>query len=98
MIEETNNLKKMELVREIANRANIQINVAQTTLEATIEIIKARVAEGYRIALGDFGVFEGMAVKDRLGVNPRTKEHIKIPGHTKIAFRPAQAWKDMVKK
>lgn len=91
-------MKKTEIVRAIAHRSNVQVQVAQSVMESFIDVIKASVIEGYKIALKDFGSFDTITTKPREGVNPQTKERITIPSSQRVIFRPASAWKDAVNK
>ncbi len=53
--------------------------------------------KGDKIILVGFGTFETRKRAERTGVNPRTKETIKIPATTVPAFKAGKALKENVK-
>lgn len=95
---EKNSMKKMEVVRAVASRAGVQVQVAQSVMESFVDVIKEGVTDGYKIALKDFGTFDTLTTQARSGVNPQTKQPISIPASQRIVFRAASAWKEAVKK
>lgn len=80
-------MNKTELVNAIAEKAGINKVQAKAALDATIDSIAAALAAGDKVALIGFGTF-GVAEKGaRTGINPRTKEAIKIPARKAVKFK-----------
>ena len=58
----------------------------------------AALAEGEKVQLAGFGVFEAKEREARIGRNPHTKEAIEIPATRVPAFKASKALKDNVAK
>jgi DNA-binding protein HU-beta len=52
--------------------------------------------KGYRIPLFNLGKLQVKKTKARMGINPMTKEKIKIPAKRKVRFTAAKALKEAV--
>jgi len=87
----------MELIDAIAKKASISKKDAKASLEAMIGEITKSLKKGDKISLIGFGTFEVANRKARKGVNPRTKEVIKIKATKVPKFRAGKALKDAVK-
>ena len=70
---------------------------AKAALEAALEGIKEAVVAGDKIQLLGFGTFSVNERPAREGINPATKETIEIPASRVPGFRPAKAFKELVK-
>ena len=90
-------MNKTDLVKTIAEKAEISQKEAAAALDAALEGIKAAVASGDRIQLSGFGTFEAKVRKAREGLNPITKEKVSIPECKVPAFKVGKAFKDLVK-
>jgi len=90
-------MNKMELIDAIAKKATISKKDAKSALEAMIEEITKTLKKGDKVSLIGFGTFEVARRKARTGVNPRTKEKIKIEATTVPKFRAGKALKTAVK-
>jgi DNA-binding protein HU-beta len=65
-------------------------------LTAVIDSITETLAKGQKVQLVGFGTFEVRERAARDGVNPRTKEKIKIAAAKVPAFKPGRALKEAV--
>ncbi|ACR80050.1 MULTISPECIES: HU family DNA-binding protein [Kosmotoga] len=90
-------MNKKELVAAIAERTHMTKKDAGKILDAIIDIIEEKLAGGEVVRLVGFGTFSVVKRKPRKGVNPRTKEPIKIPGGKVPKFIPGKELKDKVK-
>lgn len=90
-------MNKTELVNAIAAQANLTKVDAKAALDATVAAITKALAEGDKVALIGFGTF-GVVEKDaRTGINPRTKETIKIPARKVVKFKAGAELTEKVK-
>ena len=80
-------MNKTELVNAIAEKAGISKVDAKKALDATVESIGAALAEGDKVALVGFGTFSVVEKAARTGINPRTKETIKIEARKTVKFK-----------
>ena len=71
-------MNKTELVEKIAAGAGISKVDAKKALDATVAAIKDALVAGDKIALVGFGTFSINERPAREGINPATKQKIKI--------------------
>ena len=91
-------MKKSELIKVIAKKAEISNKDAEKALNATIETIIEAVANNDKIQLTGFGTFEQRQRNARTGVDPRTGNSIDIPASKVPAFKAGKAFTDIVNK
>lgn len=95
-------MTKAELIDKIHdNKAISDAEVAKKNVAAIVELVfdyiaDALKAEG-RFSYPGFGTFNKKERKERTGINPKTKEQIKIPATTTVTFKPASRFKDDLK-
>ena len=80
-------MNKTELVNAIAEKSGLSKVDAKKALDATIEAMGAALAKGDKIALVGFGTFSVVEKAARTGINPRTKETIKIAARKTVKFK-----------
>ena len=80
-------MNKDDLVTEIATSAGITKKEAEETLNAIMENITSALKKGDSITLVGFGTFSISKRAAREGVNPQTKEKIKIPAKNVVKFK-----------
>ena len=88
-------MNKTELVQAIAEKANLNKTQAKAALDATIEAIGGALKKGDNIALIGFGTFQVVKKDAREGINPATKQKIKIAAKKVVKFK---AGADLAKK
>jgi DNA-binding protein HU-beta len=84
------NLKKMnkgELIEAIAAGAKLTKADAGRALDATIEAVEKALKKGDRVALVGFGSFSVAKRAARKGINPATKQPIKIAAKKVVKFK-----------
>ncbi len=91
-------MTKTDLITVIANKAGIPKAAAEKALNATTEAIVEAVAKGDKVTLVGFGTFDVATRAARQGVNPRTREAIKIKASKAPRFKAGKAFKDSVNK
>ncbi|NLM17171.1 MAG: HU family DNA-binding protein [Candidatus Riflebacteria bacterium] len=91
-------MNKADLVKEIAQKADINQATAQKALEAMLETFKDTLKKGDKIQLIGFGSFEVAKRAACKGVNPQTKKTINIPAKKVVKFRAGKDLKDTVAK
>jgi len=80
-------MNKDDLITEIATSAGITKKEAEETLNAIMENITSALKKGDSITLVGFGTFSVSKRAAREGVNPQTKEKIKIPAKNVVKFK-----------
>ena len=87
-------MSKTELVEFVAAKAGLTKADAQRALEATIEGITTGLKKEGKVALVGFGTFAAKKREARDGINPLTKEAIKIPAKVVASFKAGSKLKD----
>jgi len=91
-------LTKTELISVVSGKAGIPKAAAEKAINATTEAITQALAKGDKVTLVGFGTFDVAQRAARQGVNPRTRETIKIKASKSPRFRAGKAFKDSVNK
>ena len=91
-------MTKTELIAAVAAKAGLTKKDAERVITATFETITAALAEGDRVQVSGFGIFEVKTREARTGRNPRTKETIEIPATRLPGFKASKTLKDTVAK
>jgi len=80
-------MNKGELIEAIATNAKLTKADAGRALDATIESIEKALKKGDRVALLGFGSFSVVKRAARKGINPSTKQPIKIAAKKVVKFK-----------
>jgi DNA-binding protein HU-beta len=83
-------LKQYEVVKKLEEKTGLQAEDIQKVLNALPELIKEVLTADGELKLGDLGTFIVRETKERMGINPRTKEKITIPAKKRVKFWPAR--------
>ena len=84
-------MTKTELIAKIAAGAGISKAAAKKALDTTTAAIAGAVKKGDKVALVGFGTFSTVKRAARTGVNPKTKDKIKIKAKTVVKFKASAA-------
>ncbi|GAB4304586.1 MAG: HU family DNA-binding protein [Myxococcota bacterium] len=89
-------MTKKELIDAICTDAKVGATKkdVEAIINATFDNIKKTVRKDKRFAFPGFGTFSVRQRKARTGVNPRTRETIKIKASKTVGFKPAREFKD----
>ena len=85
---------KAELVEIIAAKAGLTKADAGRALDATLEGIQEGLKKEGKVALVGFGTFSAKKRAAREGINPLTKQPLKIPAKTVASFKAGSKLKD----
>ncbi len=86
-------MKKTELVAAIADKAGLTKKDAEKALGAFIDTVADALKAGDKVQLIGFGSFEVRKRAARTGINPATKETIKIAASKTPVFKAGAAFK-----
>ena len=89
-------MNKTELVEKIAAGADLSKVDSRKALEAAIAAIKDALVAGDKVALVGFGTFSVSERPAREGINPATKEKIKIAAKKVAKFKPGAELADAI--
>ncbi|APD05609.1 DNA-binding protein HU-1 [Flavobacteriaceae bacterium UJ101] len=90
-------MNKSELVDAMAADAGISKAAAKKALDSFTGSVTKALKKGDKVALVGFGTFSTTKRSAREGINPRTKEKIKIAAKTVAKFKPGSELAEAVK-
>ena len=85
---------KQQLVEFIAAKAGLTKADAARALDAALEGIESGLKKEGRVALVGFGTFNAKKRPAREGINPLTKQPLKIPAKVVASFKAGSKLKD----
>lgn len=87
-------MNKNELIAAVAEKSELTKKDAGAALDAFVEAVQDALKAGDKVQLIGFGTFEVKERAARTGVNPQTKEPVKIAASKAPAFKAGKALKD----
>lgn len=90
-------LNKKALVEVLSDKTGMTKKAATETVDLILETFTKELKKGHKIDLPGFGKFEVKKRSARKGINPSTKEVIKIPATKVPAFKASKTLKEAVK-
>lgn len=91
-------MTKTELVVVVANKAGLPKTKVLASIDVLTETIQGALKKGDKVTLIGFGTFDVAQRAAREGVNPQTKQKIKIKASKAPRFKAGKALKDAVNK
>jgi DNA-binding protein HU-beta len=89
-------VNKTELVEEIAERTDSSKAEAQRYVDTLEKVVTEALKGGEEVQITGFGKFYVREQKARKGVNPQTKEKMKIPAQKVPSFSAGQGLKEAI--
>lgn len=87
-------MSKTELVELVAEKAGLSKAAAAKAVDATFEGISTGLKKQGKVTIVGFGTFSAKKRAAREGINPLTKEPLKIPAKTVASFKAGSKLKD----
>ncbi len=81
---------KLDIINEVVAKTGITKSKAEAAVETVFEFMKKALANGDRIELRGFGVFNVRPRKTGIGRNPRTGAEVNIPPGKAVRFKPGK--------
>ena len=88
---------KKDIVERVAENCGLTKKAAETVVAEVFDEIIDTLRDGGEISISGFGKFEVKERAAREGINPATKEKIRIEASRTPGFKAAKALKDAVK-
>jgi DNA-binding protein HU-beta len=81
-------MNKKELVQEISKNVEVPQSKIDDIIKTFIDVIKKALKKGDKVTLVGFGTFMVKKRKATTGINPQTKQKMKIPAknYAKLQF------------
>ncbi len=90
-------MQKTDFVKSVADRANVSQKEAKQVIDAALDIITESLKGGEKVTLTGFGTFEVRQRQEREGVNPQTRQKIKIAATKTPGFIASSTLTEAVK-
>jgi DNA-binding protein HU-beta len=90
-------MNKTDLIQEIADKANGSKSEAQRFFEAFEDVVTSALKRDEDVQITGFGKFYVQKREAREGINPQTKEKMKIPASKVPKFTAGNSLKDQIK-
>ncbi len=81
---------KQDIIQQVVERTGLPRNKAEAAVDTIFESLKRALAEGDRIELRGFGVFNVRPRKTGIGRNPRTGTEVTITPGRAVRFKPGK--------
>ncbi|WP_144499363.1 HU family DNA-binding protein [Bacillus sp. FDAARGOS_235] len=90
-------MNKTELIKVVADKAELTQKDAATAIQAVLDAITNTLADEEKVQILGFGTFEVRERSARTGRNPQTGEEIQIAASKAPAFKAGKELKEAVK-
>ena len=91
-------MKKIDLIEEISKQSMISRLESKRCVEVILEEISSAIASGEKVEVRGFGGFYKRHRKERIGINPKTGEKVKVAEKFVAFFKPGKFLKEAVNK
>ena len=89
-------MSKKELVESVVAETGLSNAAAAKAVDAVLKGIEKGLKKDGKVALVGFGTFSSKRREGREGINPLTKEPMKIPAKNVVSFKAGSKLKDAV--
>ncbi|HPE84871.1 MAG: integration host factor subunit beta [Chlamydiia bacterium] len=92
-------MTKKRLIQKISQRTGLHPNEVRGVVQQFLDEISEALADGDRLEFRDFGVFEIVTRKQKIGRNPKNAAvPIVIPARKAVKFTPGKKMKQLVEE
>lgn len=92
-------ITKKKLISEISRRRGLHPNEVRVIIQSFLDCMTDYLSEGDRLEFRDFGVFEVVKRKQKIGRNPKNAAvPIVIPERRAVKFTPGKKMKNLVEQ
>jgi len=92
-----NTITKKELINKISQKTRLHPNDVRMVIQGFLDSITESLAEGDRLEFRDFGIFEVVERKQKIGRNPKNASvPIVIPARKAVKFTSGKKMKEVI--
>lgn len=91
-------INKKYLSEAVSEKCDLTRALSRDIIDCVFDEISDALANGHSVEVANFGKFSVKERKERMGINPKTKEKVAIKASKAPAFKPGKALKDLVNK
>ncbi|WP_169735585.1 HU family DNA-binding protein [Mycoplasmoides alvi] len=89
-------LTQSEMIKEISESTGVPLVKVKEIIASMQNIIKSELIKNELVRFFNIGKFKVVSTKARTGINPFTKEKIKIPARKKVRFLVAKSYSSSI--
>lgn len=94
-----NTMTKKKLISSISQEKGIHPNDVRNVIQAFLDRMTESLSEGERLEFRDFGVFEVVVRKQKIGRNPKNASvPIVIPARYAVKFTPGKKMRKLIEQ
>ena len=94
-----NTMTKKKLINSISQERGIHPNDVRFVIQSFLDKMTDSLSEGERLEFRDFGVFEVVERKQKIGRNPKkAAEPIIIPARNAVKFTPGKKMRKLIER
>lgn len=94
-----NTMTKKKLIQSISQEKNVHPNDVRQVIQSFLDKMIDSLADGERLEFRDFGVFEVVVRKQKIGRNPKNAAvPIVIPARSAVKFTPGKKMRKLIEK
>ncbi len=90
-------MNKSELIEALSEETTFSKKDIAKVLTAFTRIVERTLKKGDKVALTGFGTYWTSKRPERMGINPATKERIKLPAVNIPRFKPGKRLKEEIR-
>jgi DNA-binding protein HU-beta len=90
-------MQKTDFIKAVSDRAEVSQKDAKKVIDTALEVITESLQKGEKVTLTGFGTFEVRQRQEREGVNPQTRQKIRIAATKTPGFSASSTLKEAVK-
>ena len=92
-------ITKKKLINEISRRRGLHPNEVRMVVQSFLDCMTEYLSDGDRLEFRDFGVFEVVKRKQKIGRNPKNAAvPIVIPERRAVKFTPGKKMKSLIEQ
>ena len=88
-------MNRGEFIKSVADKAGLTQKEANAAYDAMFSTVVEALKANDKVALVGFGTFELKSKPARTGINPQTKQPVKIAASKAPSFKVGKAFKDL---
>lgn len=92
-------ITKKKLIQVISQNRGVHPNDVRNVIQSFLDVMTDYLSKGDRLEFRDFGVFEVVERKQKIGRNPKNADvPIVIPARSAVKFTPGKKMRQIIEK
>ncbi len=91
-------INRTELIEALATSVGVSKAQSEKFLNSFVEVVTNNLKKGNEVNITGFGIYRVVERKSRMGINPKTRQPMKIGASVSVAWRVGKTLKESVRK